>query len=68
MVYCRSGNIREVLISREGQIREFRNLAKIIILIALLKKKWKFANSKLRENEQINNLPFKLPWRIYCTT
>ena len=39
--YCRSGNIRKVLIfriSQGGQIREFKNLSKIIIIIALLKK------------------------------
>ena len=39
---CRSGNIREVLISANfigGQIREFKDLAKIIIILALLKKK-----------------------------
>ena len=38
-VYCRSGNIRRVLIfavSRGGQIREFKDLAKIITIIALL--------------------------------
>ena len=34
ITYCRSGNILEVL----GQIREFKNLARIIIIIALLKK------------------------------
>ena len=32
--YCRSGNIREVLIFAKRQIREFKNLAKIIIMIA----------------------------------
>ena len=48
-IYCRSGIIREVLItriSRGGQIREFKNLAKIIFIIALLKK---------NENSQILN-------------
>ena len=37
-IYCTSGNIREVLISRTsrgGQIREFKNHVKIIIIIAL---------------------------------
>ena len=49
-IYCRSGNIREVLIlgiSRGGQFRQFKNLAKIIIIIALLKK---------NENSRILNL------------
>ena len=31
--YCRSGNIREVLFSRGGQIREFMNLGKIIMIV-----------------------------------
>ena len=37
--YCGSGNIREILFSRISQgeqIREFENLVKIIIIIALL--------------------------------
>ena len=31
--YCRSGNIRKVLFSRGRQIREFKNLAKIIVIV-----------------------------------
>ena len=45
--YRRSGNIREGLIFANftrGQISEFKNLAEIIILIALLKKN---ANSRI---------------------
>ena len=41
MIYCRYGNICEVLLFpefREGRIHKFMNLVKIIITIALLKK------------------------------
>ena len=44
--YCRSGNIRKVLIFANfagGHIREFKNLAKIIIIIVLLRQ------NKIRE-------------------
>ena len=53
-------------ISRGGQIREFKNFAKIIIMIALLKKNKKVANSKhrgtspksdIRENLNTRKLP-----------
>ena len=33
--YCRSGNIHEVIISRQEQIREFKNLANFFIILAL---------------------------------
>ena len=48
--YCRPGDIREfyfLRISCGGQIREFRNIAKVIIIIALLKE---------TENSRIVNL------------
>ena len=54
LTYYISGNIRGIefsRISQEGQIRKFENLSEIIIIIVLLKKR-KFANSKLREKSQ----------------
>ena len=52
-IYCRSGNIRKVLIfsriSREGQFRDFKNLASIIIIIAQLKKNENLNTQKLAD-------------------
>ena len=51
-VYCRSGNIREVLISRGGLIREFKNLAKNNFISATYHRYRYFGNSRLREKSQ----------------
>ena len=42
-------------ILRGGHIREFKNFAKIIFTIALLK--WKFPKSEIRENLNTRKLP-----------